>query len=125
LDDRPRPLSPTLRSRKRYIAFQVVSEKKIFAIDVFNSIWHSLLNFLGELGVAEASVWLGKKNYDDEKQIGIIKCSHTSVEQIRMSLALVQRIGDSRAMITVLGVSGTIKAAKQKFFGEVDLTNFV
>lgn len=124
LDDRPRPLSPTLRDRKRYIAFQVISEQKVLGSDVFSSIWHALLNFLGERGVAEANVWLSKPNYDDVKQIGIIKCSHMSVEQVRTALALVQRIGDTRSIINVLGVSGTIRAAKAKFFGETNLQAF-
>ncbi|MDD5417193.1 MAG: Rpp14/Pop5 family protein [Candidatus Aenigmarchaeota archaeon] len=124
MDDRPRPLSPTLRSRKRYIAFQLITEKKALAVDVFTGINHALLNFLGEFGMADADVWMSKANYEEEKQIGIIKCNHTSVEHVRLALALIQRIGDSRALVNVLGVSGTIKAAKKKFFGDVDLLNF-
>lgn len=122
--DRPKPLPSTLRRRKRYIAFQVISENKIPINDVFNSIWHSLLNFLGEYGVANAAIWVTKTNYNEEKQIGIIRCSHLSVEHVRASLAMIQRIGDSRVIMKVLGVSGTIKAAKKKFFDEVDLYNF-
>ena len=122
--DRPKHLPPTLRSRKRYIAFQVITEDKVLLNDVFNSIWHSLLNFLGEYGVANAGIWISKANYDEAKKLGIIKCNHTSVEHVRTSLALIQRIGDSRAIVKVLGVSGTIKAAKKKFFGEVDLYSF-
>ncbi len=92
--------------------------------DVLNSIWHSLLNFLGEYGVGKAGIWIGKSNYDEEKQLGVIRCNHIYVEHIRTALALVERIGDSRAIVKVLGVSGTIKAAKKKFFGEVDLYSF-
>ena len=123
--DRPKPLPSTLRRRKRYIAFQVISEEKIPTNDVINSIWHSLLNFLGEYGVAKAAVWISKANYDENKNIGIIRCSHVSVEHVRASLSMIQRIGDTRAIIKVLGVSGTIKAAKKKFFDEVDLYTFV
>jgi len=122
--DRPKHLPPTLRSRKRYIAFQVLAEDKINSNDVFGAIWHSLLNFLGEYGVANAGVWISKANYNEAKQLGIIRCNHVSVEHVRASLALVNRIGDSRAIVKALGVSGTIKAAKKKFFGEVDLYSF-
>jgi len=122
--DRPKHLPSTLRERKRYIAFQVIAESKVDINDVFNSLWHSLLNFLGEYGVAQAGVWISKSNYDDSKQIGIIRCDHVSVEHIRASLSLIERIGDTRAIVKVLGVSGTIKAARKKFFGEVDLQTF-
>lgn len=122
--DRPKHLPPTLRTRKRYVAFQVLSQDKIPMNDVLNSIWHSLLNFLGEYGVGKAGIWIGKSNYDEEKQLGVIRCNHIYVEHIRTALALVERIGDSRAIVKVLGVSGTIKAAKKKFFGEVDLYSF-
>lgn len=122
--DRPKPLPSTLRAKKRYIAFQVMSEKKILANDIFSGIWHSMLNFLGEYGVAKAGVWLLKTTYNEEKQLGLIKCNHDSVEHVRTGLAMMQRIGDSRVIVKVLGVSGTIKAAQKKFFDEVDLFNF-
>ncbi len=124
MDDRPKHLPPTLRGRKRYMAFQVISENDVLIDDLTNSIWHSLLNFLGEYGVARAGVWISKNNYDANKKMGLISCNHTSVEHVRTALALIQRIGDSRAIIKVLGVSGTIRAAKAKFFGEVDLQSF-
>ena len=122
--DRPKPLPSSLRRKKRYIAFQIISEKKILTNDIFNGIWHSLLNFLGEYGTAKAGVWLLKTLYDEDKQLGLIKCNHDSVEHVRTGLAMMQRIGDSRVIVKVLGVSGTIKAAKKKFFDEIDLFNF-
>ena len=122
--DRPNILSPTLRERNRYIAYQVVSESPINYSDLTNTIWHSLLNFLGELGTAEANVWIVKNVYNEAKQMGLVKCKHIAVEQVRTALALIQRIGDVRVVVKVLGVSGTLKAARKKFFKEIDLTTF-
>jgi len=121
---RPKPLPPSLRGRRRYLAYQVLSEQKFLFQDLINGIWHSVLNFLGEFGASEADLWIAKDIYDEKKQLGVIRCSHTSVEQIRAALALVERIGDVRVVIKVLGVSGTIKATKMKFFGETTLTEF-
>ena len=122
--DRPKPLTSSLRTKKRYIAFQIISEKKILTNDIFRAIWHSVLNFLGEYGTAKAGIWLLKTTYVEDKQLGLIKCNHNSVEQVRASLTMIQRIGDERIIVKVLGVSGTIKAAQKKFFDEVDLFNF-
>lgn len=123
-EKRPAPLPPSIRGRRRYIAYQVIFEEKVPFPDLVNTIWHSLLNFLGELGTSEADIWVVKDTFDEAKQIGLIRCSHMTVEHVRSALALVQRIGDTRVIIKVLGVSGTIRAAKTKFFGETRLTEF-
>lgn len=123
--DRPKPLPPALRERRRYLAFQVLSESKINFNDLSTSIWHSILNLLGEKGASESEIWVSKTIYDEAKQIGLIRCSHTSVESIRAALALIDRIGDIRVIVKVLGVSGTIKAAQAKFFSEAKVSEFV
>lgn len=122
--NRPKPLSSSLRSKTRYLAFQVMSEDKIRYGDLTNSIWHSLLNLLGEIGTSKTEIWIVKNLYEEGKQIGLIRCSHQLVEQVRTALTLIQRIGDTRVIVKVLGVSGTMKAARKKFFGERDLKDF-
>ncbi len=124
MTDKPQILPPTLRDRKRYLAFKIISENKVNYYDLSNTMWHSILNFLGEFGSSESDPWIIKDSYKEDEQIGLIKCSHVSVEKVRAALALVQRIGDTRVIIQVLGISGTIKAAKKKFFGQRDLSNY-
>jgi ribonuclease P/MRP protein subunit POP5 len=123
-EKRPKPLPSSLRGRRRYIAYQVISEEKILLDDLMNTIWHSVLNFLGESGTSKTDIWIVKDTFDEKNQMGLIRCSHTSVEQVRTSLALIERIGDTRVVFKILGISGTIKAAKMKFFGETRLTEF-
>jgi ribonuclease P/MRP protein subunit POP5 len=123
-EKKPKPLSSSLRGSRRYVAYQVISEGKFILQDLINSIWHSLLNLLGEIGTSEADIWVARDVYDEAKQIGIIRCSHDKVEQVRAALALIDRIGDIKVVVKVLGVSGSIKATKMKFFGETRLTEF-
>jgi ribonuclease P/MRP protein subunit POP5 len=123
-DKKPKPLPPSLRNRRRYIAYQVISESKFIFQDLSNSIWHSLLNLMGELGASQADLWIARDLYDEAKQIGIIRCAHDNVEQVRTALALIERIGDVRVIVKVLGISGSIKATRMKFFGETKLTEF-
>lgn len=123
-EKRPKLLPPSLRGRTRYLAFDAISEQKILLDDLINTIWHSALNFLGEIGTARANIKILKDTYDDKKQIGILRCSHDDVENVRTALALIQRIGDTRVVFRVLGISGSINAAKMKFFGESKLTEF-
>ena len=124
MNDRPKFLSPTLRPKNRYMAYQVIAEKKILFADLANAMWHSMLNLLGESGTGKTNIWILKSAWDENNQTGLIKCDHTAVEHVRASLALIQRIGDNPVIVKVLGISGTIKSAKKKFFGERDLTYY-
>lgn len=117
-------LPPTLREKKRYLAFEIISEEKLEFEDILNAFWHSLLNLCGELGTSQANIWFIKDLWDEQNQKGLIKCRHDSVEYVRSALALIERIGDIRVIIYTLGVSGTMKAAKRKFFGERTLEDF-
>jgi len=123
-EKRPKILPPSLRGRTRYLAFDAISEQKILLDDLINTIWHSVLNFLGEVGTSRASIKIIKDTYDDKRQMGILRCSHDDVENVRSALTLIQRIGDTRVILRVLGISGSIKAAKMKFFGEPRLNEF-
>ena len=121
---RPAMLPPTLRPRARYLAYEVISDTKIEFADVINAIWFSVIGLLGELGAAEAHMRVIKDSWNAPKQVGLLRVSHTAVEPVRASLALASRIGDTPVIIRVLGVSGTIKGARKKFFGEIDLGSF-
>lgn len=105
-------LPPTLREKKRYIAFQIISEEPISYSDLESAIWNTMLDFLGEYGVSKTSVWLLKECWDEKKQTGIIRCNHLSVQKILASLGMVQRLGDNRTTFKILKVSGTMKGLK-------------
>lgn len=122
--DRPKVLPSSLRERKRYIAFEVISEEKIEFGELVNALWHSLLNLVGEMGTSDVNFWLVKDSWDEDRQKGLIKCNHKHVKNVRASLALINQIGDKKIIIRSLGVSGTMKAAEKKFLGKRNLTDF-
>lgn len=123
-DKKPNFLSPTLRERHRYIAYEIICEQNIEYTDLSNAIWHSIMGLLGEKGCADAGVWIMRSAWDEKKRIGFIRCSHLAVEHVRAALALVNKINENPVIVRVLGVSGTIKAAKKKFLGETDLMSY-
>jgi ribonuclease P/MRP protein subunit POP5 len=122
--DAPKLLPPSLRSQKRYIVFEVISEQPIVYNDIGTAVWNSMLSFLGELGTSSAKVWFIHNIYDDKSQKGVIKCSHESVEHLRTALSLVSVIGETKCIIKIVGVTGTIKSAKAKYLSKGDLTSF-
>ncbi|KYK35675.1 MAG: hypothetical protein AYK18_02820 [Theionarchaea archaeon DG-70] len=112
-------LLPSLREKKRYIAFQVVSERgeEFTYSDLEAAIWNTMLDFLGEYGVSKTSVWLLKDCWDQKTQKGILRCNHKSVQEVIASLGLIDRLGDNRITFKVLKISGTIMSIKERFMG--------
>ncbi len=106
-------LLPSLRERKRYVSFQIISESPIEYSDLEAGIWNTILDFLGEYGVSKTSLWLMKDNWSRDKQTGIISCNHKSVKDILATLGLIDRLGDDRITFKILKISGTIKGAKR------------
>ncbi|MEM5792832.1 MAG: Rpp14/Pop5 family protein [Candidatus Aenigmatarchaeota archaeon] len=104
-------IPPTLREKKRYIYFQVIPEpgESFTYSDLEGSIWNTLLDFYGERGVAEISLWILKDTWNPEKLTCVIKCNNKSTERVIAGLGLIDRLGDNRICFKILGVSGTIR----------------
>ena len=120
----PKLLPPSMRAHKRYVVFEIIPEKPVEYGDFMAAFWSSLLNLLGENGAADARIWVIKNLFDDKQQRGVVKCQHDFVEYTRASLMMVQIIGETKAIVRVLGVTGTIKSAKDKYLGIRDLRDF-
>lgn len=108
-----KPLQPTLRERNRYIVFELRSEGKLDRKQVTKSLWNTVLRFLGELGASETSLWL--IDWLPDKQKGILKVNHKSVTPVQAALALLKEVDKKPVLPRVLGVSGTIKKAREKW----------
>ena len=121
---KPNTLPPTLRENARYLVFEIVSKKDFDIPEVVDAVWQGSMALFGETGASKFSLWVPFNLYDKEKKRGIIKCAHTSVEEVRAVLAAMRQIGNEPVIIHVLGVTGTILSAKKKFFGIVDLKAF-
>ncbi len=108
-------LLPSLRERKRYILFKVISEEPINYTFLKEAITSSILKFYGELGFSKLSLKFLDERWNEKEQVGIIQCNNLSVPNIVTALGLVQRIGEARVNIKVLKISGTIKSLLKGF----------
>jgi ribonuclease P/MRP protein subunit POP5 len=104
-------LPPTLRESKRYIAFSLVAEDALTRNDLLNEVMYSAASLLGDVG----SSVLGLRLLSFENNRGIIKCTADRVWESRAILACVSSIRGTRVRISILGVSGTVLAATEKY----------
>jgi ribonuclease P/MRP protein subunit POP5 len=104
-------LLPSLRAKKRYLAFELISEAPVSRSDLVREIMSSASFLLGDITASKCEIKV--LGFDDCK--GIIQCSHTRVKETRASMAALTRINGRRATLHVLGTSGTVKRVTEKF----------
>lgn len=120
----PEILPASMREKKRYIAIKIFGEEKVEFSQLVNAVWHSVLDLFGEVETGDINFWVVKDSWEEKEQKGLVKCNHNHVAQVRLALALINRIGDNDVSVKTLGVSGTMKAARKKYLGERDLEDF-
>jgi ribonuclease P/MRP protein subunit POP5 len=108
-----KPLLPSLKEKKRYIVFEIISEKKLSEKIILDEIEKKILSFLGELGIAKSGFVLLKDMMKKNK--GIIRTNLKYQDEVKMALSLIKNIGKEKVIVNVVGVSGILKKAKSKF----------
>ena len=109
-------LLPSLREKKRYVVFEVLSKKSIPTKTALNAIQDAFLSFSGEHRAAIAGIYLPPNLYNEKKQQGIVRVNHTLVDLIRASFCCMKQIAAESAIVRSIAVSGSLKKAKQKIF---------
>ena len=102
---------PTLREKKRYLAFEVMSEKTLNRQELVREILNSMISIYGDKGASEINPSL--MSFDGK--CGILLCEREKRLETRSGLACINNIHGIRVSILVLGISGTIKGATEKF----------
>ena len=103
-------LLPSLKERKRYLAFEVMSKDNTRFSVVSKAVWSSILSFIGIKGAAKAGIWLLSDKYKNNK--GLIRVGHKYVDDLKASLALIKNIDSEDVIVRSLGVSGILNKAE-------------
>ena len=111
--DKIKPILPTLRERKRYLVFEIISDDTFNKNQVSKSISDSLLNYIGTKGVSKAGILFLEDKYNSNK--GIIKVAHKYVDDLKVALMSIKSINKKEVIFKTLGTSGILKKAIQKF----------
>ena len=115
-----KPILPSLREKKRYLVFEIISKEIINDISsVSNAIWHYSLQFLGQLGTAKAGLIVLDNKWNSQLQRGIIKVSHKYVDAVKAALAFADKIDSKDVIFRSIGVSGILKKAEAKFLKNI------
>ena len=113
---RLKPILPSLREKKRYLAFEVISKSRVYNYNsIAGAIHNSLLQLIGELGAGKAGIKFLEDKFNQELQRGLVKVNHKYVDHLRASLALIKDIDEKEVIVRSVGVSGILKKAEKKY----------
>jgi len=98
-----------VRQRRRYIAFELIGEASKREISwAINHVLHAR-----KMEVDKTMLKLVL--YDTDSRRGLLRCGHKQVNEVKAAMLSIKKIGGKEASFVILGVSGTVKAAKRKF----------
>ncbi len=107
---------PVLRERKRYLAFEILSEKGIESIGaVAKAVWKNTLSYIGELGCSEAGIMILEDKYNKKRQRGLIRVNHKSMDRLRATLTMIDQIDGQKVLVRSVGASGILKKAENRY----------
>lgn len=113
-DSKLKPLQPTLRVKKRFLLFEIESDKKFTFTEISENIVSEILLLMGAIDFGKAGIWILRDKFDYEKQRGIIKVSTKFKDKLLGCLLLIQKIENVDIKIKIVNVSGSIKGCLDK-----------
>ena len=97
--------------RDRYVVFRILSENLEEVIDLKRNVWNMYQRLYGLDGTTEAGLFF--EQYDEEKGIGLVRCSSKSLPYLMTSFAMITTIDKTEILILPLFVTGLINKAKK------------
>ncbi|MFH1316230.1 MAG: Rpp14/Pop5 family protein [Candidatus Woesearchaeota archaeon] len=113
---RLKPLLPSLREKKRYLAFEIISKNPINDFKLVSiSLWDSFLDYLGKFGVSKAGLWILPDKYNAKNQRGMIRVNNKEIDNLKSALIMVKNIQGQDVIVRSVGVSGILKKAENRY----------
>lgn len=104
---------PTLKDKKRYLAFEIMSKNKIESYNgSFEAIKDSFSRAYGTEGLGKAGIMPVEGCWNREKQIGLLRVNNKYLNELRGSLIMIKKIKEENVIVRSVFASGIIKKAK-------------
>ena len=118
-------LPPTLRDKKRYIAFEVTSQGRLNRDDIISMLLDGSLYLFGACGTANFELWVVKlwrctsennpETINEHRMKGILRCRRGEVDSLKAVIPTITNFRGEPVVFHTLGISGTIKSAIKNF----------
>jgi len=102
------PLHPTERDKKRYVAFEIISDRPL-PFDADKELLSSIDAAFGMFETAKAGIMRVK--YDAKLQSGLIRIDRKYVDKLRTCFVMTKQLAGRPVLVRTLRVSGMIHKA--------------
>ena len=109
-------LPPTLKKNNRYLVVDIKIDSQINKDEIVSIIWNACIHFCGELNAADFNLWVMRffklnkiGNYYNYK--AVVRCQRGYEQEVRSSIALVNKVNGKKIAMTTIALSGTINGA--------------
>jgi len=108
-----------LRPRWRYLAvgLEAWPDADLSQGEFQRSVWFAAQNLYGDAGSADADLRVLQFAFADGSGEALVRVRHGEVKRGRAALACVDKVRGDPVRLAVRGVSGTIRAAEEKYLG--------
>ncbi|MFH0874883.1 MAG: Rpp14/Pop5 family protein [archaeon] len=107
-----KPLMPSLKEKKRYLVYEVLSDSDLSQYDIFTAIKESIDKTLGMINCAKAGCMILAETFTPKTKRGIIKVNVKHTDELRLALSLIKEINKKEVIVRSVACSGIIKKAK-------------
>ena len=105
-----KPLLPTLRTKKRYVAYEVICDDAVEMKGVYQDIKKSYQDCFGQVGASFAGL-MDTRIINKNK--GILKINHKYLDELRLAMANMKRLDEKPIIVHTVGVSGMLAKTKK------------
>ena len=110
---RLKPLRPTMREKKRYVAFEAMTPRVLPIVSINEAIRHAAQQLLGDLGLAAMGLQFIPERAQGHK--GLLRVSHRYLDHARAAIAFVTSVKKTPVALRSLGASGILAKAHKKY----------
>ncbi len=104
-----KPLLPTLKEKKRYVVYELLSEQPVDGGE--RAVLGHLQAMLGLFDGAKAGILPVK--YDATTQTGVLRVSNAAADKVKAALLLLTSVDGIKVIPRVRGVSGILKKTER------------
>jgi ribonuclease P/MRP protein subunit POP5 len=109
-----------LRPRWRYLAVELEAwpDAAVRRGEFQRAVWFAAANLLGDPGSADADLRVVEYSFQDGAGEALVRARRGEVDRARAALACVSEVRGDPVRVAVRGVSGTMRAAEENYFGQ-------
>ncbi|MFH2021516.1 MAG: Rpp14/Pop5 family protein [archaeon] len=108
-----KPLLPTLRTKKRYVAYEIISDQYT-GQNAYAAIYESYKEYFGRVGVSKSGL-MKTGIYANNKEV--LKINNKFLDELRLAMSMIKEIDKKSVILHTLTVSGMINKAKTAIGG--------